>query len=338
MRWQRNRMRPWTVLACLFALVSSACELDPETPHDGGGRACTGLTLPAGSFFPEGIALGPGGDIAVASAGTGAVVVFEDGASEDPTELVAVATPEIANAIGIRYDETADLYWVCSVSFEGLGTGRPGGRLVGVSPDDGSVTVVHPLDEGALCNDIAVSATHGVFATDSMGSQLWNVPRASVLAAGSAAVWSAEAAFDEGRAAGGLSLNGIVIDEAASAIYTARLDTGALFRIALERDGRAGAVETITVDGDLTGADGLTLEATAQLLVIQNGTGELDRVAISGSHGTVTSVATGLEEPATGVIDGADLLVTFTRFSQLFGGATPEPTRPFCVGRIPLGS
>ena len=282
------------------------------------------------------IAAGPSGDVAVASAGTGQIVVFPSGQTEDPVELVPASAPEIVNAIGIRYDETAELYWVCSTDFGGLFDGAMG-TLVGVSPADGSIAVTHALDAGAVCNDIAVSASHGVYVTDSRGSQIWRVPRGDVMAAGSAAVWVADPTFADGLAADGLSLNGIAIDEAAGAVYSARLDSGSLFRVELMSDGAAGTVEEIDLTGgDLAFADGITLEATNTLLVIQNDSGEVDRVTVSGSSGTVASVATGLEEPATAIIVGDHLLVTYTQFSQLFGG-TLMPALPFCVGRVPLG-
>ena len=262
-------------------------------------------------------------------------VVFPSGKTESPIQLVPASAPEIANAIGIRYDETDDLYWVCSTDFSGLFDNAMG-TLVGVSPADGSIAVTHTLDAGALCNDIAVSATHGVYATDSRGSQIWRVPRADVRAANSAAVWATDPRFSDGLAADGLSLNGIAVDEAASAVYSARLDSGQLFRIALLGDGTAGTVDEIDLTGgDLAFADGITLEATNTLLVIQNDSGEVDRVTVSGTSGTVASVATGLEEPATGIIVGPDLLVTYTQFGQLFGGAL-MPVLPFCVGRVPL--
>lgn len=337
-----------SILASLF-FAFTGCDSDPDPAADAGvaidaspavdamsGRTCDGLTLAGPDFYPEGIAAGPSGEIAVASAGTGQVVVFPPGQTEDPTELVPASAPEIANAIGIRYDETADLYWVCSTDFGGLFDGAMG-TLVGVSPADGSIAVTHPLDAGALCNDIAVSASHGVYATDSRGSQIWRVPRADVRTAGSAAVWVTDARFGDGLASDGLSLNGIAIDEAAGAVYSARLDSGELFRVELLGDGAAGTVDAIElVGGDLAFADGITLEEANTLLVIQNDAGEVDRVTVSGTTGTVTSVATGLEEPATGIVVGGDLLVTYTQFSQLFGG-TLMPALPFCVGRVPLG-
>lgn len=341
-------MRRCIALFASLFFPFTGCDSDPEPGADAGssadagptadamaGRTCDGLTLPGPDFYPEGIAAGPSGDIAVASAGTGAVVVFPAGRTVDPTQLVPASAPEIANAIGIRYDETADLYWVCSTDFGGL-FDRAMGTLVGVSPADGSIAVTHALDAGALCNDIAVSAAHGVYATDSRGSQIWRVARADVLKGGSAAVWAADARFGDGLAADGLSLNGIAIDEAAGAVYSARLDSGALFRIELLGDGGAGSVEEIALTGgDLAFADGITLAATNELLVIQNNSGEVDRVTVSGASGSVAPVATGLEEPATGIVVGDDLLVTYTQFSQLFGG-TLMPALPFCVGRVPL--
>ncbi len=337
-------MKLWITLLASLLLLSVGCESDPASMIDAGSatdassdRICDGLTLPGGDFYPEGIAAGPAGAIAVASAGTGQIVVFPAGQTDSPTELVPAAAPEIANAIGIRYDETANLYWVCSTDFNGL-FDNANGTLVGVSPADGGIAVTHPLATGALCNDIAVSATHGVYATDSRGSQIWRIPRANVMTADSAEVWVTDARFGDGLAADALSLNGIAIDEAAGAVYSARIDSGALFRIALMDDGTAGAVEEVALTGgDIAAADGITLEATNTLLVIQNDSGEVDRVKIDGKSGTVESVATGLEEPATGVIVGTELLVTYTQFSHLFGG-TLMPALPFCVGRVELGS
>ncbi|MEM9072346.1 MAG: hypothetical protein AAGE52_27820 [Myxococcota bacterium] len=308
--------------------------VDTGAVDSGSGRECSGPALPGDSFYPEGIALGPDGSLAVASAGTGRVVVLSAGADEF-TELVPASEPAIANAIGLRYDETAALYWVCSTDFSGLFDNGMG-TLVGVSPEDGSVVVTHSLGTGALCNDIAVSAAHGVFATDSRGSQLWRVPRADVRTGDSAEVWVADERFAEGLAGDGLSLNGVAIDEPANAVYTARIDTGELFRVALEADGSAGAVDEISLaGGDILSADGMTLEASGTLLVIQNASGEVDRVRVTGSEGRIESIATGLDEPATAVLRGDELLITETQFSELFGG-TLMPTLPFCLARVPL--
>ncbi len=307
-------------------------------PMGENGRSCSGLTLPGNAFFPEGIAAGPSGTIAVTSAATGQVVEFVRGATSEPRELVAADEAAITNALGIRHDSTEGVYWVCSVDLAGLGTGMPRGTLVGVSDEDGSVVVSHALGATALCNDIAVSETHGVFATDSLGSSVFQVPRADVMTTDSAIIWANDARFSMDRAPDGLLLNGIAIDEIADALYTVRLDTGALFRVAMNGDGSAGTVDAINLTGGpLSSPDGLVVEASNQLLVIENlADGTVKRIVISGTDGTLTSVATGLEEPATGVIVGDDILVTNTQFATFFSG-DPMPLLPFCVSRVPLG-
>src|SRR5688500_9716881 len=67
--------------------------------------------------------------------------------------------------------------------------------------------------------------------------------------------------------------------------------------------GAAGEVSDATVDASVSGrcGDGLILPG-GQILLLSNVTGEVERILISGDSATVTSVATGLDLPASGVL------------------------------------
>nr|WP_206607084.1 hypothetical protein [Sandaracinus sp.] len=73
--------------------------------------------------------------------------------------------------------------------------------------------------------------------------------------------------------------------------------------------------------------------------VVRNFARAIDRVVVAQPDsdgivaGTVSSVATGLDVPASAVLRGDQLLVTLTQFDSLFmPDAAGPPELPFCVG------
>lgn len=348
-------MRTFVSCVLCFGVVSSGCDSSAssesdagETVADAGGtmvdagepaadagetnRCGDGLTLPGDAFYPEGIALGPDGEIAVTSVATGHIVRFLAGQTRDPETLVAPGG-DVVNGVGIRYDADAGLYWVCSNDLSGASVPA----LLGIDPEDGSTEVRHTFPAGSFCNDILVTPNNDVYVSDSFAHRIWSVAAGARRTADSLAVLSEESAFGEGANAGDFTLNGMALD--GDALYVVRSSTGQLWRVPIAGDGTAeAAVEIDLGDADLVNADGLVLEAPGQLLVLSNFSGEVERVTISGDSGTVTAVATGLDLPASGLLTGdGDLLVTLTQFDHLFMSETAgAPELPFCVGRVEL--
>ena len=211
----------WVVNGQLGGLFGGPAPVTPFTvvsvPLAGGAIGSDVINLPGLEYYPEGIAAAADGTLYVGSLNLRTAVRVAANSFETTT-FVAAGIAE-RGIVGLTVDETRGLLWFCDSNPLAP---APGGAIVGVDLDDGSEVVRHVMpnivgsapdagssDAGAsdagtaaadsgtapapavasFCNDLIVSPSGVIFATDSTGGRIFRVPAANVMTPNSAEVW-----------------------------------------------------------------------------------------------------------------------------------------------------
>jgi len=306
-----RRLVTMTLTALFFACGGS--DGDPQDsrdaiPDDGPDT----IALPGDALYPEGIAIAPDGSILVGSLKDGSILRVAPGGSQAET-FVAAGDNDLVSTVGLAIDEERGLLWACS---------NPA-RLVSIDLAGGSVLGGTDLPGGSgFCNDVALAAGGEIYVSDSIE------PRVLRLPAGGDQLepWASDPLF----AGDGFNLNGIALAD--GALYAVKYNTGELFRIPIEEDGRAGAPEVVTLSRPLESPDGLREDA-GDLLVVEGG-GRLARILLS--DGEVTTLAEELDGPTSVAVSGRDAWVVEGQVIHLFDPTTGDPHLPFQLVRIGL--
>lgn len=283
------------------------------------------LVLPGDELYPEGITAAADGTFFVGSIREGTIERIAPGAtSADPQPFVAAGVNGLVSALGLLAD--GDRLWACS-SDPGLsrltGTGPPGLKWFDLA--SGAPLGSADLPGGGLCNDLARDGAGNLYLTDSFG------PRILMLPAGgqTLGVWLEASAF----AGNGFNLNGIEV--LGGAVYTVKFNSGQLFRIPIESDGRAGAMTEIALDRALEQPDGLRVHGDD--LVVVEGVGRLSRIQLgANATATVTTIRDGLANPTTAALVGREAWVVEGQLGHLLDPTTGPPALPFKVVPVSL--
>jgi sugar lactone lactonase YvrE len=298
----------------------------PEGDSGSGGDAGAGefVSLPGKAFYPEGITALGDGTLYVGSVSEGTIVRVPPGASEPVEEPFAEMTENgLLNTVGLLADENSGTLWVCSSDLMGTKLFPPG--VKGFDLATGEAAGSFDFPGGGFCNDLALDSAGNLYATDSEGTRILRLP-----AGGKALeVW-----VEDERFGGALfNLNGIEVD--GDAVYTVHSGTGQLFQIPIGRDGAPGKVTEVALAKPLESPDGLRLESSGTLLVVE-GVGRLTRIALGGKAPEVTVVAEGLDAPTTATVVGGDAWVVEGQLDHLLDPKQGAPELPFKVVRVPL--
>ncbi len=138
----------------------------------------------------------------------------------------------------------------------------------------------------------------------------------------------------------GFSLNGIEWDGDAS-IYVSRTDNDGFYRVSIENDGSAGAVQQIAVADTLTnmGYDGIVALDSDTFLVAEYGTNRLTMIDVTGNNGTKQIVSTGLDFPTNVTVVGDDAWVVESQINHMLYPDTAGPSQvPFLLKHVSLPS
>lgn len=304
---------------------------DPGDPGDPGAQGDPGPAGPSGSdviplfgetFYPEGIAVAADGTLYMGSLATGAIVRVPPG--EDRPETFLPAGAPLKGVVGMLVDDTADILWACyaDISFQ-----TPSG-VARIDRMTGQVTDTFDFPAGGICNDLAQDGQGNVYATDSLLSVVRRVP------AGGAAIeeWAADPSFVAPQ--GVFGLNGIAWN--GQVLYTARLDTAEVFRIAVGAGGAAGAITPIALDKPLVGPDGVKALDANRLLIVDNPGGSVRIVTLSGDSGTVMTITNKLDTPTTAAPFDKYAWVLEGQLDHLLGQDPEPPNLPFLARRVYL--
>lgn len=275
------------------------------------------------TFFPEGIAAAADGTLYVGSLGTGAVVRVAPG-SPKPEPFIAAGTDSFG-AVGLHLDEASATLWLCSVD---LNMFTLPSKVKSYDLTTGQETGSYEFPVGGLCNDLTMDGQGNVYATDSFLSAVRRLP------VGGTALeeWSVDPLFVVPP--GTFGLNGIVWD--GMDLFVVNLSAGNLYQVPINGDGSAGVAVDITLDKPLGAPDGIEALAPGSLLVMDNSGGAVKQAIVSGDIAAVTTLANGLDTPATGAVVDGDLWVTESQVDHLTGADPTPPSLPFLLKRVYL--
>jgi sugar lactone lactonase YvrE len=243
----------------------------------------------AAGELPEGVAVGPKGDIYVSIAPTGELRRVDHRTRQGQT--LAHLPVGGGFLLGMSFDGD-DLY-VVNASFDPATNG-----VWSVSPT-GAIARVVAFGAGEFPNDIAIDADGNMYITESIAGAVWRV------AAGSS---SRQLFLLDPLLYGDLSqspvpfpigANGISYDDEAGVVLVANSQVPAIIEIE-DNGGVAGGVSVLAAGEHLRGADGITLDAKGDVIVVSNFHSRVMR--LDRSTGAATSLADssdGLSFPST---------------------------------------
>jgi streptogramin lyase len=288
------------------------------------------ITLPGDRFFPEGITVTSDGTFFVGSMEEGSIVRVLPGATE-AEPFIAPGANGLVSVLGLYADERRGLLWACSAD---AGNGKLADAApVGVKAFDlhtGEVRGSYDFPGGGFPNDLTIDTAGNLYTTDS-----WT-PRILRLPAGGSAL--EEWINDPQLGAEQWSLNGIDFDKNSGVIYMVNQLIGKLFRIAIEPDGRAGAVTLIKTSRPLRRPDGLKVIGPNILATAEGGAGGMAVIEVSGDTATVTVISEGLDDVSTFAYYQGSAWIVENQGRHFWDptNAGPDPTPPFRVVEVPL--
>jgi uncharacterized protein DUF4440 len=231
-------------------------------------------------------------------------------AQAEPWTLAS--TTGLTSVLGVLADDRSNTLWVCQNATDGRGGAPAAGQtaLRAFDLKSGAAKGTYPFPPNAgICNDIAVSADGGVYASESFRGRVHRLkPGAAALE-----IWATDSAI-------------AVIDGLAfladGSLYVNTFNTGRIFRIPVNADGTAGAIVPIETSMPLVRPDGLRTAGPRTLIQAEQ-QGRVAELTIDGNRAVVRVLQGGLPR-ASGVTlvgDSALVLVDFTK-------AVAVPYRP----------
>ena len=303
---------------------SSGGESSSESSSSTGEVACDAeaVELPGEAFYPEGIAA-DGETLYIGSLATGEIV-RASACNGEVESFVPVGL--LTGAVGLRVDGDRGVLWACDadVTFVALPA------LHAIDLNSGDIVATHDFGGPGFCNDVALDDAGNVYATDSAGHRVVIVPAADALSDTTVETWSADAAL--AVPPGEFGINGIAWDPA-GAVHVVNYFDGRLYRIPIEGDGSAGAVEELAGTGSFVLPDGILRDGD-DLLVVEGGLLQLTRVDLGDL--STEAVAENLDVPATVAIVDTHAWVTQSQLDHLIGLDPAPPELPFTAVRVDL--
>jgi hypothetical protein len=172
---------------------------------------------------------------------------------------------------------------VCSVAnpFERAANPRPA-ALVAFDLKSGRHKASYDFPApGGVCNDVAVGPAGDVYATDTPNGRILKLSRGG----------SSLQLFGQDERLKGI--DGIVFS-GTGVLYVNIVTRGALVRVAVEPEGKMGALQELSLSRSLDGPDGFRLLSGDRFLLAEGGGGRIDEVTIAGDHATVRVLREGL--------------------------------------------
>ncbi len=284
------------------------------------------IDLPGDRLFPENVSIAADGTAYVASVTGGVLrVTLATGKVETWIEPGGFGSGAL---FGVLVDPRNNLLWTCTNDFTARGVTVPGAdagswlKGFDLATGEGKLSLALP-DAGAVCNDMTVGSDGAVYVADTGHPRIlrWT-PGAQALE-----TWVTDPAL-------GVGLDGLAFASDGH-LYVNNVRTGALYRIAMGQDGKAGAVTTLETSRPLGSPDGMRSLGGMDLAVAES-QGRIARLSIKGDHVEVTTLAEGIASP-TG-LDPHEGTIWYVQgqVGALMNPDTPRPSLPFRLTPLPL--
>lgn len=199
------------------------------------------------------------------------------------------STTGLTRVLGVLADDKTNTLWVCQNHTDG----RNGAPVVGQTAlrsfdlKTGAAKGTYPFPPNSgICNDIALATDGSAYASESFGGRIHRLkPGAKALEA-----WASDSAL---AVIDGLSFL------ADGSLYANNFTTGKFYRVPVNADGSAGAVQPIETSMPFVHPDGLRTVGPRTLIQAE-GQGRVTELTINGNRAEVRVLQDGLTR-ATGV-------------------------------------
>jgi len=234
--------------------------------------------------FPESLTSDTAGNIYIGSSAKGLVYRALPGA-EKAIAFIPAGTSGLLHVYGVLADERSRTLWVCSTD----DTAHADTSLMAFALPDGKFKARYPFPGGGMCNDITIAPDGAAFVSDTVQGRILR------LAPGAAALSEFATGPDL------QSVDGLVFTRDGK-LYVNTYSSSRLLRL----DGAAGkvTVTSIATSQALKNPDGMRLAHNGDILLVE-GQGHLDRVAMHGDSAAITVLKEGLNVPVAVTVVGA---------------------------------
>lgn len=228
---------------------------------------------------------------------------------------------------GVLADPRNKMVWTCTNDFSARGASvagsDPGSVLHGFDLKTGEGKIKLPLDAGSICNDMAVGKDGSVYVADTGHPRIlrWK-PGTKALD-----VWVENPVFGAG------GLDGLAFGSDGH-IYINNVRTGAYYRVAMAKDGKAGAVTTLETSRPLASPDGMRPLGGLDFIVAE-GQGRISKLSVKGDRMEVTTLAEKIASPTGVDVSKGTIWYVQGHVGALFNPAAPRPTLPFRLTPLP---
>jgi sugar lactone lactonase YvrE len=243
------------------------------------GARAQSITVDDTRVFPESITSDKAGNVIFGSMGKGGVYRAKAGETT-ATLWIDPKVSGITFMAGVYADDASGTLYACSGA-----VGAPPEKAAQMSAvrtfdlKTGAAKASYPMPYAAksFCNDFAVDKAGAAYVTDTIAGAVHRLKKG----AAALEVWIKD---DKLAGADGVAVGGD------GNVYVNSVTAGRLFRVAVNKDGSAGAITELTPSIKLDRPDGMRAMGGMRFLQAEGGAGRIAVVTVSGDSATITPI------------------------------------------------